>query len=63
MIRNRESTDSEGETKRYLVNCETCAFEHTADGRERATVIGTDHQEETKHEVVALEVPPSLGRI
>ncbi|MDQ2049280.1 hypothetical protein RBH26_02160 [Natronolimnohabitans sp. A-GB9] len=62
MLANREPTDPDDETKRYLVKCETCAFEHTVDGRDEATVIGSDHQTETRHDVVAVEVPPSLGR-
>ena len=57
MLTNRESTDQEAETKRYLVQCEGCSFEDTADGRDSATAIGTDHHRETRHEVVALEMP------
>ncbi|WP_436343021.1 hypothetical protein [Natronorubrum sp. FCH18a] len=61
MLTNRESTDRDDGPKQYLVTCESCSFEHTADGRDSATAIGTDHHRETRHEVVAFEVPPSLG--
>ncbi|MXV63793.1 hypothetical protein GS429_17340 [Natronorubrum sp. JWXQ-INN-674] len=60
MLANRKPTDQDDGTKRYLVKCEGCAFEDTADGRDTATTIGTDHQRETQHEVVAVEVPPAL---
>lgn len=59
MLTNRGATDR-NETRRFLVKCEGCSFERTADGRENAAAIGTDHRRETRHEVVALEVPPSL---
>ncbi len=61
MLTNRESTDGDDGSKQYLVTCEGCSFEHAADGREHATAIGADHRRETHHEVVAFEVPPSLG--
>ena len=60
MLTNRESTDHEGELKRFLVQCEGCAFERAAADRDEAMAVGADHQRETRHEVVALEVPPSL---
>lgn len=60
MLTNRESTETDGELKQYLVQCEGCSFEHAATDRDEAMAIGSDHQRETRHEVVALEVPPSL---
>ena len=62
MLTNREPTDREGDVTQYLVQCEGCSFEHAADDRDEAMAIGSDHQRETRHEVVALEVPPSLRR-
>ena len=62
MLTNRTSTDRDGELKQFLVQCEGCSFEHGADDRDEAMAIGSDHRRETQHEVVALEVPPSLRR-
>ncbi len=61
MLTNREPTETDG-LKQFLVQCEGCSFEHAADDRDEAMAIGTDHQQETRHEVVALEVPPALRR-
>ncbi|WP_049890829.1 hypothetical protein [Natrinema versiforme] len=47
-------------TKRFLVDCDSCSYERTADGREEATRIGADHRRATGHELVALEVPQSV---
>ncbi|ELY61184.1 hypothetical protein [Natronolimnohabitans innermongolicus] len=62
MLTNRESAETTTESKRFLVKCESCAFEHTVADRDEAAVIGSDHQRETRHEVVALEVPPAFDR-
>lgn len=50
-----------GETKRFLVKCDGCSYERPADGRTEATRIGNEHRRETGHELVALELPPSVG--
>ncbi|RKD94972.1 hypothetical protein [Halopiger aswanensis] len=60
MLTNKSPSDGET-TQRFLVTCDGCSFERTADGRENAAAIGDDHRRETRHDVVALEVPPSLG--
>ena len=60
MLTNREPTDDDGGLKRFLVQCEGCAFEQAVTDRDEAMAVGSDHKEETRHEVVALEVPPSL---
>ena len=57
---NEGATDRDGGLKQYLVQCEGCSFERAAADRDEAMAIGSDHQRETRHEVVALEVPPSL---
>lgn len=56
-----ESAPHGGKTRQYLVKCEGCSFEHPTDERDDAARIGTDHHRETGHEVVAVEVPPSIG--
>lgn len=48
------------ETKRFLVDCDGCSYERAADGREEATRIGADHRRATGHELVAVELPPSV---
>ncbi|WIV67465.1 hypothetical protein [Natrialbaceae archaeon AArc-T1-2] len=55
------TTLGRAETRQYLITCEGCTFERTADGREEATEIGSDHRRETDHAVVAVEVPPSIA--
>lgn len=51
----------QGESTPYLVKCDVCSFERTVDGRDEATRVGNDHRRETGHDIVALEVPPSIG--
>ena len=55
-----ESTPERGESKQYLVQCDGCSFERPAAGRDAATTIGTSHRQETRHDVVVVEVPPSM---
>ncbi|AEH38069.1 hypothetical protein [Halopiger xanaduensis] len=50
----------EDDSKQFLVRCESCSFERSTDGREEATRLGNIHHRETGHEIVALEVPPSV---
>lgn len=47
--------------RQYLVKCETCSFERSVEGRDEAAAIGGDHRRTTDHDVVAVEVPPSIG--
>ncbi|WP_254764698.1 hypothetical protein [Natrinema marinum] len=54
-----ESGSAQTDAKRFLVQCDGCSFERSADGREEATRIGTHHRRETGHEIVAVELPPS----
>lgn len=54
-------TPEQGESTPYLVKCDGCSFEHTADGRDEATRIGDRHRREMGHDIVVLEVPPSIG--
>ena len=58
MATNERATEK-GDRKRFLVKCDGCPFERTTDGREEARRTGSDHQRETGHELIALEVPPS----
>lgn len=58
MLTNRAAPD--GDERTFLVKCESCSFERTADGRDTATEIGTDHQRSTSHDVLAFEVPSSI---
>ncbi|GAB3674573.1 hypothetical protein [Halopiger thermotolerans] len=60
MLTNGAPSDG-GALQRFLVTCEGCSFERTADGRDSAAAIGNDHRQATRHDVVALEVPPSFG--
>ncbi len=48
------------ESKRFLVQCDGCSFERSANGRDEATEVGADHRQETGHEIVAVELPPSV---
>ncbi|MCU4740585.1 hypothetical protein [Natronoglomus mannanivorans] len=57
----REKPADSGQPKQFLVKCNGCSFERTTAGREEVTQIGNDHRRETGHELVALEVPPSIG--
>lgn len=64
MLTDGEPTEPEIERttpRQYLVKCETCSFERRAEGRDEAAAIADDHRRETRHDVVALEVPPSIG--
>ncbi|WP_226479358.1 hypothetical protein [Natrinema amylolyticum] len=56
-----ETAPARGETKQFLVACDGCSYERPADGREEATRIGSDHRRETGHDLVAIELPPSVG--
>lgn len=56
----KETGTSGGDTKRFLVDCNVCSYERAATGRDEATQIGTDHRKETGHELVAVELPPSI---
>ncbi|SEW31679.1 hypothetical protein [Natrinema salifodinae] len=47
-------------TKQFLVKCENCPFERTATGRHEATQVGNGHRRETRHELIAVEVPRSI---
>ncbi|RKD95919.1 hypothetical protein [Halopiger aswanensis] len=55
-----EQGETGDETKQFLVKCESCSFERSTDGREEATRLGNVHHRETGHEIVAVEVPPSV---
>ena len=55
-----ESDPGQGETRRFLVECEGCSFERAATGRDEAERIGDAHRGETGHNLVALELPPSM---
>ncbi|WP_226007012.1 hypothetical protein [Natrinema salinisoli] len=55
----KETAPARGETKRFLVECDGCSYERSADGRDEAMRIGTDHRLETGHEPIAVELPPS----
>lgn len=57
----RGKAPDRGETKRYLVECDECDFERTVEGRDGATRVGDDHRRATGHEIVAVELPPSVG--
>lgn len=55
-----ERDGTEDESKQFLVKCESCSFERATDGREEATRLGNVHHRKTGHEIVAVEVPPSV---
>ncbi|QSW99229.1 hypothetical protein [Haloterrigena alkaliphila] len=55
-----ERDPGQGEPKRFLVECEGCSFECATTGREEAERIGDAHRGETGHDLVALELPPSM---
>ena len=44
-------------SKRYLVACDECSFNDTVIGREDAIAVGESHNEDTSHEITALEFP------
>ncbi|GAB3671101.1 hypothetical protein [Halopiger thermotolerans] len=50
----------ENATAQFLVQCESCSFERSTDGREEATRLGNVHHRETGHEIVAVQMPPSV---
>lgn len=56
----KETGRGGSESKRFLVQCDSCSFERSATGREDVTQIGNAHRRETGHELVALELPPSI---
>lgn len=56
----RARPGSTDETRQYLVECDDCSFEATADGRDRAAQTARQHLADTGHDVVAVEVPPDL---
>lgn len=56
-----ETRSRREETKRYLVKCDGCSFERTADGHDEAVRIGNAHRQETEHELVAVEMPRSTA--
>lgn len=55
-----ETAPGSQERKRFIVECNGCGYERSADGRDEATRIGTDHRRETGHELVAIELPPMI---
>lgn len=57
----QERTPDRRERKRFLVECDGCSLEQTADGREEAKRVADDHQEETEHELVVVEWPRSTA--
>lgn len=65
MLTDGEPTDphptDQNAPRQYLVKCEVCSFERATDGRDEAAKIGNSHHRETRHEVIAVEVPPSIG--
>ena len=62
MLTDGESTETEHDAPRqYLVKCEGCSFERSVEGRDEAAAIGDDHRRATDHDVIAVEVPPSIG--
>lgn len=56
----KETAPGRGD-KRFLVECDGCGYEQAVDSRAEATRVGSDHRRETGHEVVAVELPPSIG--
>lgn len=58
MVTKKTSSDRK-ETKQFVVNCNDCSFERTADGRDEAAHVGDGHRRETGHTLVAIEAPPS----
>lgn len=53
----REDKQSPDQQKRYLVGCDDCSFDETADGRTKAKEIAETHQRETEHAIVVVEWP------
>lgn len=49
------------ERKQYLIACDGCSLDQTADGREEAKRIADSHQRETGHEIVVVEWPRSTA--
>lgn len=60
MVTTGKAPDA-GETRRYLVECDGCEFERTVEGRDGVTRVGNAHRRETGHELVAVELPRSVG--
>jgi len=56
----KEQAPGQGESRRFLVKCDGCSFEQSAEGRDEATEVGDGHRRETGHELVAVEFPPSV---
>lgn len=54
-----ETMRKDPDEKRYFVQCDDCAFEVAAEGLTEAKSIGTEHRQETKHDIVAVEAPRS----
>ena len=48
--------------RQYLVECEDCEFSSTVKGRDEAIAVGARHNEETDHEITALELPRNLSQ-
>lgn len=53
----RGKTSDQSEPKRYLVQCDHCSLEQTADGRPEVEEIASTHRDETGHALVAVEWP------
>ncbi|NGM69642.1 hypothetical protein G6M89_11600 [Natronolimnobius sp. AArcel1] len=60
MFTDKESAEQEP-PRQYLVKCDGCAFEQSVDGRDEAATVGNDHRRKTEHDVIAVEMPPSVG--
>lgn len=56
----KEAAPERGEARQFIVKCDGCSFERTAEGRDEATEIGNGHGRETGHELVAVEFPSSV---
>lgn len=56
-INTRAAETVSMDSKRYLVACDDCSFSDTVIGREDAIAVGESHNEESDHEITALEFP------
>lgn len=47
--------------KQFQVECDDCPFERAVEGRERAEGTAQDHTADTGHDVLVVELPPTLA--
>ena len=56
---SQERSGEPDEAKAYAVVCDDCPLEQRVEGRHRAADAAREHNTETGHEAVVLELPPN----